>query len=151
MHRRIYDADIEAFQDHWGAVAGSEAGFREFVGASSFNPMLWRVAFDGDEIAGQILNYLGPIEPDGSRIGWTESISVRRPWRRRGLARALLAASLRAVQEAGATSAALGVDQQNPNQALTLYESLGFRLTAEEFEYRKQIAEGAHEGDHDGR
>jgi ribosomal protein S18 acetylase RimI-like enzyme len=139
MHRRIYEADMEAFQDHWGATRPTEEGFGEFIGQPTFDPTLWRVAFDGDQIAGQILNLLGALEPDGSRVGWTESISTRRPWRRRGLARALLAESLRTVRDAGATSAALGVDQQNPHQALHLYESLGFRLSAEEFEYRKVL------------
>jgi mycothiol synthase len=139
MHRRVYEADVEAFQDHWGATGPSEEGFREFVGAPSFDPRLWRVAFDGDRIAGQVLSFLDPPEEDGSRVGWTESISTGRDWRRRGVARALLADSLRAVRDAGATSAALGVDQQNANQALRLYESLGFRLTAEELEYRKRM------------
>jgi mycothiol synthase len=141
MHRRVYDADMESFQDHWGAAPPTEEGFQEFVEAPTFDPTLWRVAFAGDEIAGQILNYLGPVEPDGTRVGWTESISTRRPWRRRGLARALLAESLRTVRDAGATSAALGVDQQNPHQALRLYEDLGFQVTAEEFEYLKVLRE----------
>lgn len=147
MHRRVYEADMESFQDHWGATPPTEEGFKEFIGSPSFDPTLWRVAFDGDEIAGQILNYLDPVEPDGTRTGWTESISTRRPWRRRGLARALLALSLRTVRDAGATSAALGVDQQNPNEALHLYESLGFRLSAEQFEYRKVLQAGTEAGD----
>ena len=137
MIRRVFEADAEVFRDHWGGVDASEAAFTRFREEPSFDPRLWRVAFDGDEIAGQILNWIDPPEPDGSRRGWTESIAVRRPWRRRGLARALLAASLRAVRDAGATVATLGVDQENANQALTLYESLGFRVTAEELEFHK--------------
>ncbi len=78
-------------------------------------------------------------EADGTRVGWTEPIAVRKPGRRRGLARALLAESLRTVRDAGAARAALSVDQQNPNQALRLYESLGYRLTAEELEYHKAL------------
>ncbi|HEX2222410.1 MAG TPA: GNAT family N-acetyltransferase [Candidatus Limnocylindria bacterium] len=140
MHRRVFDVDAEVFREHWGGSEATEERFQAFIGAPTFDPTLWRVAFDGDEIAGQILSYLGPIEPDGTRIGWTESIAVRRPWRRRGLARALLAASLRAVRDAGASRAALGVDQQNPNEALRLYESLGFGLVAEELEYHKPLA-----------
>lgn len=139
MHRRVFEVDAEVFREHWGGSEPTDERFAAFVDAPTFDPPLWRVAFDGDEIAGQILNYLGPLEPDGTRVGWTESIAVRRPWRRRGLARALLAASLRAVRDAGATSAALGVDQQNPNEALRLYESLGFRLVAEELEYHKPL------------
>ena len=135
MHRRIFEADARAFADSYGQEAPSEAGFAEFVASPSFDPRLWRVAFDGQRIAGQILSFMGDAAPDGSRIGWTEAISVQPEYRRRGLARALLAESLRAVRDAGATAAGLGVDTQNPNQALTLYESLGFRIVSEMFEY----------------
>jgi ribosomal protein S18 acetylase RimI-like enzyme len=140
--RRVFEVDAEVFRDHWGGVDASEAAFARFREEPSFDPRLWRVAWDGDEIAGQILNWIDPPEPDGGRRGWTESIAVRRPWRRRGLARALLAASLRAVRGAGATVATLGVDQENANQPLTLYESLGFRVTAEELEFHKPIRMG---------
>lgn len=136
MHRRVFDADARAFADSYGQAAPSETQWEAFVGFPSFSPDLWQVAFDGDVIAGQILNYLGDPDPDGSRIGWTESITVQAEYRRRGLARALLAASLRVVRDAGASSAALGVDTQNPNQALTLYESLGFRVVSDSFEYQ---------------
>ncbi len=136
MHRRVFEADVRAFANSYGQAARSEAQWEAFVGFPSFSPELWQVAFDGDVIAGQILNYLGDADAEGSRIGWTESISVQAEYRRRGLARALLAASLRVVRDAGANSAALGVDTQNPNQALTLYESLGFRVVSESFEYQ---------------
>ena len=53
-------------------------------------------------------------------------MSVRRPWRRRGLARALVAESLRALRDAGMTSAVLGVDADNPTGALGVYEDNGF-------------------------
>jgi len=135
MLRRVFDADARAFAESYGQEAPSEAAFEEMLHMPGFDPRLWRVAFDGDLIAGQILSFMGEAAPDGSRIGWTEAISVQPEYRRRGLARALLADSLRAVRDAGATSAGLGVDTQNPNQALTLYESLGFRIVAETFEY----------------
>lgn len=135
MHRRIFDADARAFAASHGQYAPSDIQFEAFLGLPSFNPRLWRVAFDGGTIAGQILSYLGDLEPDGSLVGWTEAISVQAEYRRRGLARALLAESLRAVRAAGATSGGLSVDTQNPNQALTLYESLGFRIVSETFEY----------------
>lgn len=136
MHRRVFDADARAFAESYGQEAPTEAGFEEFISGPSFDPALWRVAFDGDVIAGQILNYMGDRQPDGTCVGWTEAISVQPEYRRRGLARALLAESLRAVRDAGATSAGLGVDTQNPNQALTLYESLGFRIVSETYLYQ---------------
>ena len=139
MHRRLWDAAYRAFADTHGEEAPTEAMYDEWVAGEEFQPELWRVAFDGDRVAGQILKYLGPVESDGSIIGWTESISTQPEYRRRGLARALLALSLRTVRDAGATCAGLGVDTQNPRQAQTLYESMGFRITSESFEYALTI------------
>jgi len=130
MQRRVYDADARAFADSWGHEAPSDAEFERWLTGPTFDPPLWRVAFHDDEIAGQILNYMGEPEPDGRRIGWTEAISVQPEFRRRGLARALLAASLVAVRDAGATQAGLGVDMQNPNEAQALYESMGYRVVS---------------------
>ena len=136
MHRRVFDADARAFADSYGQQAPSDAEFDEFIHMPTFDPTLWRVAFHGEEIAGQVLSYMGEAPaPDGSLIGWTEAISVQPEFRRRGLARALLVASLRAVRDAGATAAGLGVDLQNPNQARALYESLGFRIVSVVHEY----------------
>ena len=57
----------------------------------------------------------------------TIDIFVRRPWRRRGLARSLLAQSIGMFQEMGMEETALGVDTLNPSGALNLYESVGYR------------------------
>ena len=141
MHRRVFDAAIVAFADHWGDAEsdGSENSFQAFIGDPTLRPDLWRVAFHGDEIAGQILNFLEPAHDDGTIIGWTESITVQPQFRRRGLARALLAESLRTVRDAGATRAALGVDTGNARRALDLYESLGFRIVSESYEYQRPV------------
>ena len=136
MHRRVWEAAARAFAQSYGEQAQTEDQYERWVTGDEFDPPLWRVAFHGDAIAAQILNYLGEPEPDGSRIGWTESISTQPEFRRRGLARALLAESLRAVRDAGATKAALGADSQNPNQAQTLYESMGFRVAATTYDYQ---------------
>jgi GNAT superfamily N-acetyltransferase len=146
--RRVWHVGGEVFAGHWGDPVPdrSEAAWRRFRDDPDVQPALWCVAFDGDEIVGHILSYLAE-DHDGTPIGWTEGIAVREAWRRRGIARAMLAWSLRRVREAGAVRAALGVDLQNPNQALTLYESLGFRVTASETEYHRPYrVPGRHEG-----
>jgi GNAT superfamily N-acetyltransferase len=142
--RRVWDAGTEAFGEHWGEspAESSDDQFARFLESPDFDPRLWQVAFHGDQVAGHILNYLDPVEPDGSRTGWTESIGVRKPYRRRGLARALLARSLRTVRDAGATRAALGVDTDNVNHALDLYEGLGFRVVGDEFEFHRPLERG---------
>jgi ribosomal protein S18 acetylase RimI-like enzyme len=63
---------------------------------------------------------------DGVREGWTGLLGTRRAHRRRGVGRALLAASLRAFADAGMDAAGLDVDRENPSGALGLYERLGY-------------------------
>jgi len=125
----IRDASVEAFRDHWGFNQEEEPTVEQMVGDRNFDPSLWRVAWDGDQVAGMVLSYIDHRQnAEYNRLrGWTENISVRRPWRKRGLARSLIAQSLRAVKERGMTEAALGVDTENLTGALRLYEGLGFR------------------------
>jgi mycothiol synthase len=136
---REYDAALgeqlrlahnEAFADHWGSEPlTAEIWNREFVGDPYFRGDLSFVAFDGDEIAGYSINYVA--EPDwqatGIREGWVGQVGVPRPWRRRGLATALLVRSMRAFRDAGLEAAILGVDVENPTGALGVYERVGFQ------------------------
>lgn len=137
--RAVIAADTEAFRDHFGSVDEPEAVYAMVVGDPDTDVSLWLVAFDGDEIAGGVLNGIH-LDADGARIGWHDSVFTRRPWRRRGLARALIAASLRLLRERGVSSAALGVDAANPNQALHLYESCGFRVATSATAWRKPLS-----------
>jgi mycothiol synthase len=129
-HRAIFDAESEAFQDHWEPHDPSEAEFRSLFSRSDLDTDLWIVAWDGDAIAGVVQNWIWHDENRqlGLERGWLEHISVRRPWRRRGLGRAITAASLRRLRDAGMTDAMLGVDADNPTGALGLYEGLGFEV-----------------------
>jgi mycothiol synthase len=140
-HRRIFDAEDEAFRDHWGAHPWTEADFESMFGAPELDTSLWRVAWAGDEVAGVCANWIYEHENErlGLRRGWLEQVSVRRPWRRRGVARALIAESLRAFRDLGLNEGALGVDAENPNGALGLYEGLGFRVAARATAYRKPL------------
>jgi GNAT superfamily N-acetyltransferase len=141
LHHRVWETGVAAFADSWGEEVQTEADWRKFAESPSFQPGLWCIAVDPatSEIVGHILNFLGEPDAAGARVGWTESIAVIASYRRRGIASAMLAASLGIVRDAGAASAALGVDQQNPNRALTLYERLGFRITIEQLEFHRPI------------
>ena len=140
-HRRIWDADAEAFRDHWNAGERTEADFEGWFASPELDTSLWRVAWDGDEVAGSVMNFIYPAENEalGGRRGWLDHVSVGRPWRRRGLASALIAESMRALRNAGMTEAALGVDAENPTGALHVYENLGFRRARTGVQYRKPI------------
>jgi ribosomal protein S18 acetylase RimI-like enzyme len=67
-------------------------------------------------------------------------VFTRRPWRRRGLATALIARSLVVLRERGMTSAALGVDAANASGALGLYEGLGFAVDTRASAWRKAFS-----------
>jgi ribosomal protein S18 acetylase RimI-like enzyme len=142
QYRQIWDADLEAFRDHWGFGELTEEDYQRWINDPVvMTPELWQIAWDGDQIAGQVRSFINHKEnADNGRLrGYTEFISVRRPWRRRGLAKGLILRSLRILQERGMTEAALGVDTENTSGALRLYESCGFRPTRSGAMYRKPL------------
>ncbi len=141
LHRRVWDADMEAFRDHWGGHDDSVASMQRFLEAPDTDPSLWLIAFDGEEVAGGVINgiYREENEALGVRRGWLDSVFTRRPWRRRGLARALIARSLVLLRERGMAEAMLGVDADNPTGALGLYEAVGFVVKARYSAWRKPL------------
>jgi mycothiol synthase len=140
-HRRIWDADTEAFRDHWNSGERTDEDFASWFDKPELDTALWRVAWDGDEVAGSVMNFIWPKENEvlGFKRGWLEHVSVRRPWRRRGLAAALIAESLHALRGAGMTEAALGVDAENLSGALRLYEAMGFVRERTGVSFRKEL------------
>ena len=103
------------------------------------------VAWDGDEIAGAVVNTISEHENRelNRARGLLDSVFVRRPWRSRGLAAALVARSLVVLRERGMTSAWLGVDADNPTGALRLYEKAGFGVHLRSTAYRKPMEAGS--------
>lgn len=141
--RRMFDADVEAFRDHWGGFAATDARFEEWLGEPDFDPALFVVGWDGDEIAGGVTNVINRAENAafGWRHGWLESVFVRRAWRRRGLAAGLVARSLVVLRDAGMDEGWLGVDADNPTGALGVYERAGFTVARRSSAYRRPMEE----------
>jgi ribosomal protein S18 acetylase RimI-like enzyme len=143
-YRNIWEACNEAFRDHWGFSSPQEEDYLNWQESTQFQPDLWQIAWDGDEVAGMILNFINHNENQEyeRKRGYTEDIAVRRPWRRRGLARALLARSLKMHRDLGMEQAALGVDSQSLSGANLLYESMGFQTVKIYNTLRKPMNEG---------
>jgi mycothiol synthase len=141
QYRQVYAAINEAFRDHWSHSELTDDDYWRWINDPAFQPHLWQVAWAGEEVAGLVLNFIDrEYNARFKRLrGWTDPICVRRPWRKQGLAKALIARSLRLLQEQGMTEAGLGVDAQNPNGALRLYESMGFRQTMRFLTYEKPM------------
>ncbi len=128
-HRAIWNADVEAFRDHRDPGERTEADYVSAFTDPTTDASIWQVAWDGEEVAGSVWNTIYPDENEkfNVRRGWLDHISVRRPWRKRGLAAALIVRSLETLREMGLEQAALGADTENLSGAVRLYESLGFR------------------------
>jgi len=126
-HERVYEANQEAFADHWDFHRIPFDEWLAFaVNDHSYEPSLWWLVDDGDELAAFAVNsWHSSGDP---HFGWIGILGVRRPWRRRGLATALLRHSFRDFRERGATRVGLGVDGQNTTGAVRLYESVGMHV-----------------------
>jgi mycothiol synthase len=125
---RVFEADEEAFLDHWGFVRIPFDAWKHWmIEGEDFDPTLWLLAYDGDELAGFSLNF--SEEGGDPDIGWIGVLGVRRPWRRRGLALALLLESFAEFRRRGRKRAGLGVDAENLTGAVRLYEKAGMSPT----------------------
>ncbi|WP_421741244.1 GNAT family N-acetyltransferase [Cellulomonas sp.] len=123
-------AHNEAFADHWGSEPRTA---EEWVqGRSMFAPAWSFLAVDDatGEVAGYLLS--GRYEHDwpviGYKAGYTDLLGVRRAWRGRRLAAALLATVMAAYRADGMDMAELGVDTANQSGAHRLYEGLGYAV-----------------------
>jgi len=139
--RAVWDAWEEAYADHWGHTPRTESDFARWQASRRFQPELWKIAWDGDQVAGMVLNYVDERRNAwaGVRRGYTQGVFVRRPWRRRGLARSLLAESIRMFARMGMEETYLGVDTESPSGADVLYESMGYRGSRRHLVYRRPL------------
>lgn len=142
--RAIYAADQEAFRDHRGFI---ETPFEEgFARSQTYNqnnphydPTLWFLAMDGDEIAGMSL--CAPHTEDFPD-GWVDTLAVRRPWRKQGLGLALLHHSFRELRERGLPRVGLSVDAHSLTGATRLYERAGMHATRQFVLFEKVLRDG---------
>jgi len=139
--RTIWEADVEAFRDHWGFSEQTEESYQRFISYPYHDPTLWKIAWDDEGVAGQVKSFINTAENEeyGRQRGWTEAISTSRRWRRRGVAKALIVESIRELAARGMTEVALGVHTENPNGAYQLYSGLGYEVVQTWTTYRKPL------------
>lgn len=130
--RAIWEAGEECFRDQQDYVVPIEEHYYAWIADPDLDPSMWLVAWAGDQVAGAAINVI-------HRGSWgeTDDLFVRRPWRKQGLGRALLAGSLRLFKARGLANAGLGVDAENSSGALGLYERVGYRVYQRVAAYRK--------------
>lgn len=131
-------ADVHAvvnaeFRDHWGHTDSTAEMWQEQLTSHTFRPRWSVIAVDETthEVVGVAVNVAWEQDwvPQGYSEGCTDALAVLRSHRGRGIATALLRASMRNFADDGLDAAGLGVDTANPSGALRLYEALGYQQT----------------------
>jgi len=135
----------DGFSDHYGHVERSlddmlKQWTHYIENKKDFDPTLWFLAKDGDEIAGLCRNSASmPEDPD---MGWVNLLCVRKPWRRQGLGMALLLTAFDEFYRRGKKRAGLGVDASSLTNATRLYEKAGMRVTEKYDTYEFELRAG---------
>ena len=133
--RWIHAIFVEAFRDEWGY---RQIPFEEWSGleveTSDFDPNLWLLASEGDEAVGALSGVVW-----GDR-GWVGELGVRRPWRGRGIASALLRRAFATFASRGLSRVMLNVDSENSTGAVRLYERVGMRAVRGWDVYEKPVS-----------
>ena len=131
---RVHAIFVEAFREEWGyRVIPFEEWSSLEVETTSYDPSLWLLATDGDEAVGALSGVVW-----GDR-GWVGELGVRKPWRGRGIASALLRRAFATFGARELTRVMLNVDAANPTGAVRLYERLGMRTVRGWDVYEKRV------------
>jgi GNAT superfamily N-acetyltransferase len=136
--RTFWELEQETFADTWEPESETyEEWAHWMLEPPTFTPALWFLAHEDGEPAG-----IAVCHPRSGRegVGWVRILGVRRPWRRRGLGRALLLHSLSELRLRGFSRAGLGVDAESLTGAHCLYESVGMHVAGRFDIYEKAAA-----------
>ncbi|MFE4835099.1 GNAT family N-acetyltransferase [Arthrobacter sp. NPDC056691] len=123
-------AHNQVFADHWGSEPRDEEAWGFVINDPLARPDLSAVVLAGS--TGEVVGYqLASHDPDtavtrGFTEGYTDLLGVRREYRGRGIAQALLADAMRRFAAAGMDKASLDVDSENPTGAMALYRKMGY-------------------------
>ena len=135
--QQMLDAENEAFSEHWGSHAATFAEWsHRKLERSEFDPTLWLVAWDGEQIAGFSQNRFR------MGVGWVGTLGVLKPWRKKGLGLALLRTSFAEFYKRGMKTIGLGVDASNKTGATRLYQGAGMRIASEFVTFEKELRPG---------
>jgi mycothiol synthase len=131
--RAIYEVVETAFEDHWNWHVTPFDEWMERTQKPTFDPALWFLAMDGDQIAGATLCTKEPMK------GWINKVATLRAYRQRGIAKALLYQAFGAFWDRGVTRVELGVDAESLTGAQRLYEQVGMRPVMEYDVFQKAL------------
>ena len=140
-YEKIRKAWNEACKDQRDQVPLSKEDFQLWIDLGLFESSLFTTVWDSDEVIGTCIGIIREDEnKENDRMrGYLEFISVKKDWRGRGIAKAMMAETMRKLKDRGMKKAALGVDAENPSGALSLYRKMDFKIDKKVVFYRKEV------------
>lgn len=132
--RVLFEVLEESFADHWGHEARTfEEWSRHNIEREWWDPTLVYLVREGEQVVAAALN----ANRFGS--GWIGILGTLKPWRGRGLGRALLLEAFGEFFRRGEHRVALAVDAGNETGATHLYESVGMRIAWQADIYERRL------------
>lgn len=123
----VYATQNEGFADMWAYVPTPyDEWLHHLRDVPDFDPDLWFLAHEEEELVAVAL--CRPAKPGEPDLGWIRVLAVRPPWRRRGIALALLRHAFRELARRGRLRVGLGVDGESTTGALELYGRAEMRV-----------------------
>lgn len=139
--RATWEAHEDAFRDSWGRTPNTFERWLQITerDRSQNDTQMWYLAEDED--SGVVVGVcLARHIPESS--GWIGTVGVRRPWRRRGVALALLRTAFAEYLRRGQHEVQLSVDMASPTDAPKLYSQAGMHPVQQILLYRKELRPG---------
>ncbi len=135
----LHTAFEEAQADEWGhEFLPFDTWKYYFIDTEkNFDPTLWFLAMDGEEIVGYVLcRAERPGDPEEGHIRY---VGVRSNWRKRGIAQALLQHTFGEFYKRGKRKVGLGVDATSLTGAERLYMRAGMKVYLTTYVYQKKL------------
>lgn len=130
--RKVYEANKRVYEGKPGATPVSEEDFQDFL-ASNPDLSLWKVAWDGDTVASFALSRVDKIKGEVTEVATAEE------YKRRGLAKWLMAENLRDLHARGLDIVRLHTNSDGEQGGRQLYENMGFSALKESHRLRKPL------------
>jgi GNAT superfamily N-acetyltransferase len=132
-----YEADEEIGRDKGYHQPLNFEGWVARMGMATerFDPSLWLLAVEGDQIAGLALN----LHDQSSNTGWVDHLGVRPAWRNRGIGRALLLHTFSEFYRRGVPRVKLSVDAKSLTRAPRLYQNVWMSTVQQYHIYKKEL------------
>jgi len=141
----VFEAHREAFADHWGEMEETLEEFRHWlIDTPRFDRELSLLARDGPVVAGYLFAW-PEAEEDPSR-GYVAVLGMRRPYRGRGIAEALLRHVFGTLLDRGKRGCDLHVDSDSLTGATRLYERVGMTAHPRFATWEKELRPGSDRG-----